>query len=359
MIFPVKNVPNHGIYELHDAIDFFFTEGLDKSSFDSGCFPKKFEPVFSACFTLRDKAQAVWTPLSKNASDRRAVKRIWKSHNCISDICENTRKQIYEGKIGTGTKKAIKDLFNYMYEDLLNTDIFRTEYGSIHDHYKAFYGTGMVCPFCGFVGLKLPSEGRSDYDHYLCRKHYPCLAVNFGNLIPMCKSCNSPPQKGSKNVLRDGKRRRRPAYVLFTNVGGVTAKMTWETQPSLKKSDRLGKCSVQLKPVDSTEQRKFETWLDVFNMQSRSEDRVKYGWRQWMIDFLDTKDYPAAPNNDTLRADCATESTKLLRKLSTHPMALLKSCFFAYVSTDATDAELEGYKYLVTYGRQLPNRFAT
>ncbi|HYG58172.1 MAG TPA: HNH endonuclease [Symbiobacteriaceae bacterium] len=55
-----------------------------------------------------------------------------------------------------------------------------------------------ACPYCGGP---LTLEERSKLDHYFPKAHFPTLAVNLWNLVPVCHDCNSTQSKGDRDPL--------------------------------------------------------------------------------------------------------------------------------------------------------------
>ena len=329
MIFAVEKVQNHGVYALQKAIDHFVTHGLEEAAFGDACFPASFKKVYDECPTLRGLSEKVWTRLNQNPTERKTVQRLWGSHNEVEEICCNTRKRIAKASLSTQTQTDLKALFEYLYEDALGTKIVKTELGDIDDHYEQFFGEGIVCPFCGFVGLNVPSEGRSAYDHYLCRQHYLVLTVNFDNLIPICTTCNKSPQKGGQNALRCKKNKRRPAYPPYANASGIRAEMKWTTIPNA--ANLRGDCTVGFEPIDPAEKRQVSTWDAIFRMTVRSQDRINRGWKDWLKEFFDSKKFNPTPDVDILRDEFRDYGSDQIKRIKFQPLALLKGCFFTYL----------------------------
>lgn len=58
------------------------------------------------------------------------------------------------------------------------------------------------CPYCGAARIEPISIGERDIkhhiDHFLPKRRFPFLALNYFNLIPSCMTCNMVPNKGEK-----------------------------------------------------------------------------------------------------------------------------------------------------------------
>ena len=58
---------------------------------------------------------------------------------------------------------------------------------------------GRVCPVC--VKENLFGMGEGEVDHYFPRKQFPVLALHPYNLLPVCRDCNGPRRKHTKNPV--------------------------------------------------------------------------------------------------------------------------------------------------------------
>lgn len=125
--------------------------------------------------------------LELNKSNRKKFLKIFKDTNNMPWILNNptkaVRKANYPGKTGSTTHALLKHLF----EKTMSNDAF-----DLKGHYKKFYDSRVDrwCPFCGMEMYKVPERQKEDYDHLLCKKHYPAAAINMKNLFPMGEGCN-------------------------------------------------------------------------------------------------------------------------------------------------------------------------
>lgn len=102
--------------------------------------------------------------------------------------------------------KKIRTLFLKLYSDVVNGAPVHEEWGiTLRHHFDAFRiaNDGItLCPMCGISELKTEYDTtRDQYDHYLPKALYPLSSVNFYNLVPICKECNSFDAKGEKDIL--------------------------------------------------------------------------------------------------------------------------------------------------------------
>lgn len=77
-----------------------------------------------------------------------------------------------------------------------------------------------ICPYCGRAYIyRVEKEGKAgnvsvkpQLDHFLPKKNYPFLGMNFFNLIPCCTQCNLAPCKVDNDPLGNGK--QQVAYLM-------------------------------------------------------------------------------------------------------------------------------------------------
>jgi hypothetical protein len=104
--------------------------------------------------------------------------------------------------------KVLRELFIKLYEQVLDGKAFRDAYSTtLRIHFDVFRKANeniTICPLCGISELKTEfDKSRDQYDHYLPKSLYPFSAVNFDNLVPICKECNGLDVKADKNVIED------------------------------------------------------------------------------------------------------------------------------------------------------------
>lgn len=79
------------------------------------------------------------------------------------------------------------------HKDSFSVSMLQKEYEYINGE------NGRVCPIC--VKENLFSMGEGEVDHYFPRKKYPVLALHPYNLLPICRDCNGPRKKYTKNPV--------------------------------------------------------------------------------------------------------------------------------------------------------------
>ena len=342
MIFGLTYIPNHGVYRLHEAFDHFIQTGCDQDAFSAKCFPDWFASVFQGCPKLRDLSEKLWTTLKASAQDLTRVRAMW---NCLSNVdtlcCDCSQSLVFD-QPSNGTTAAIRNLFDYLYEDCLGVKCCKTTCGDIAAHYAQFVKEcATICPFCGLEAYRdLDCGYRAAYDHYLCRSRYPLLAVCFRNLVPICRDCNEPPQKGSKDMLRRDGGGRRKAYYPFGQVGGVTIGVKWTVKPSL---GAPGKCELSICPKVPGESEQVDTWITVYRIKERAAARIQVNHDPWLRSLLWQR-YHTKPTVAQLRtffneAAARFSDAKVVRSEAN---ALYKHGLCVYLANESSDAELEG-----------------
>ncbi|SMP00137.1 hypothetical protein SAMN06265348_1401 [Pedobacter westerhofensis] len=88
----------------------------------------------------------------------------------------------------------------------MDGDPFKDTYHtSLREHFDSFSDKNKettLCPICGIGELKKKEDStRDQYDHFLPKALYPFSSVNFENLVPSCKECNSFDAKGEDDTI--------------------------------------------------------------------------------------------------------------------------------------------------------------
>src|SRR5690606_360287 len=106
----------------------------------------------------------------------------------------------------TGLYGVLKGFFIDLYEQVLDgngfRDLFSTTLRAHFDEFSTINSEITLCPICGLGELKKHTdEARDQYDHYLPKSIYPLSSVNFKNLVPVCRECNSLDVKGDTDIV--------------------------------------------------------------------------------------------------------------------------------------------------------------
>jgi len=129
-----------------------------------------------------------------------------KNSNEIESICQGIKTPKRLSRHVKNLHKKLRDMFLNLYKQVLDGDAFNNKYGTtLREHFDDFSKLNAditLCPICGIGELKKHLDvTRDQYDHYLPQSFYPFSAVNFENLVPGCKECNSLDVKGDKDIV--------------------------------------------------------------------------------------------------------------------------------------------------------------
>lgn len=210
-----------------------------------------------------------------------------------SRLCEEVRRsneiqQICSGEIDpkcipdteNGVYEQIRTLFLKLYTEVLDGNPIHDELGvTLRQHFDAFRKANKditICPMCGISELKTEHDKtRDQYDHYLPKALYPLSSVNFNNLIPTCKECNSFDVKGEKDVI--GFRNGRLFYPYDPNHQGIDIRFVIvNDKPNVDEID----WQVELVSRDGKDQ-EVVAWRQIYNIDSRYLGFVKGRIEKW------------------------------------------------------------------------------
>lgn len=196
--------------QLHEFVMAFFNRiEFETGEFSTEFYVKEFyDNLVSHHKTILGKAfkniysiTKDWEQL-KRTEYCNAIKR----SNEIKDICEGTIVPWKTNDIPEELRELTKTLFIKLYEDVLKGKFFQPIYGTRKAHFQEFKQHANngheFCPACGVMPLHTYLDNiRDQYDHYLPKDLYPLSSVNFKNLVPICKDCNSIEVKSNKDIL--------------------------------------------------------------------------------------------------------------------------------------------------------------
>ena len=286
MIYPLKKVSG-GIDRIFEVPLVFLENAQNAQICELALFPNWFRPVYTRCPGVKDRFEELFKQFKKirKSKQRFLIDKYRSSKNLLS-ICSN-RSALYPelDQIDPIIQQPLTNLFNYLYEQTLDTAIFRTNSGmSIHDHYGAFFKANEVhvCPFCGMETYTFPEFRRAEYDHYLPISKFPWLGVNLNNLIPMGDHCNG--KKNDVNILYSdytAKTRREVWYPY--NWFSYTMNLKCLEKPSI--IEKNGKWQVSLKASDHLNQNKVDTWNSVFKIELQYSQAINTFHKRFIEDL--------------------------------------------------------------------------
>lgn len=157
---------------------------------------KKYKGKTSLLHSLIENFQKSFLSLPTN--ERKRFIKVFKDTNDIEWIFNNPTKAVRKATYPVNMGAPTHTLFVHLFENCLGLTAF-----DMKGHYLKFYDSRKDgwCPFCGLEKYKIPERQKEDYDHLLCKKHYPVAAVNFNNLVPMGDRCNRIYKK-DKDILK-------------------------------------------------------------------------------------------------------------------------------------------------------------
>lgn len=103
--------------------------------------------------------------------------------------------EVYQPRT-TSTWILLRECFDYLYDQLLNTEIFCQAYCADHriaqawaaEYRRRFGRVRRICPYCD--AAQVANADSSSIDHFLPRRYFPLLAVYGSNLVVSCTRCN-------------------------------------------------------------------------------------------------------------------------------------------------------------------------
>lgn len=195
--------------KLHEYVMAFFIKiETDTSGFREELFETEFLPIVNRhSKILRERFQTIYDHTSgMKEIDRRLLCRKIIESNQIERIC--CGEYIPEAFIdkSNGIDRILRDLFLDLYNQVLDGNPFREKANTtLREHFNQFCDTNedtTLCPICGIGELKKSHDDtRDQYDHYLPKSLYPYSSINFLNIVPCCKECNSFDAKGDKDTI--------------------------------------------------------------------------------------------------------------------------------------------------------------
>lgn len=286
MIFPLIKIQG-GIDRIYEVPLVFLENSQNAHTCAINLFPKWFRPVYTRCPGVKDRFQELFKVFKRiKKSKQRFLIDKYRSSRDIMSICSSKAVLYPElDQIDSTIQKPLFDLFNYLYEKTIGTEVFKTNSGMhINDHYEAFFKANEVhvCPFCGMESYTFPEFRRAEYDHYLPISKFPWLGVNLNNLIPMGDHCNG--KKNDVNILYsdyDAKTRREVWYPYRWT--SYAMNLTCIKKPSITENN--GEWKVSLKAADGSDQEKIDTWNSVFKIELQYSQAIKTFHRRFIEDL--------------------------------------------------------------------------
>jgi hypothetical protein len=268
---------------LHNYVVAFFDRIEHETvEFSLDFFEADFRPIVQRHRKLLKKAfKDIYIEIRQwGQADRSQLCLEVRQSNNIEQICTGTLTPKLIDDTATGVYEEIRSLFQNLYTDVLDGKPFRDQFGVTlrqhFDHFRRANNEITLCPMCGISELKTHHDStRDQYDHYLPKSFYPLSSVNFYNLVPTCKECNSFDVKGDKNVILF--RNSRLFYPYDQNHQGVD--ITFSIQQDNSNIDEIS-WQIDLASLDGKDQ-EINAWDQIFNIRERYLNFVKGRMKKW------------------------------------------------------------------------------
>ncbi|MDE1348536.1 hypothetical protein L9W80_00065 [Vibrio aestuarianus] len=307
MLWTVNKPQQSGLYWLDEVHKGFYRALFAGRDFDD-CFPNEFKPVLEASGKTNEYFQAVYDLyLLLEADHQDSFKAIFDNHLNFTQAYSDAQFVVLSPNIQAPNTtehsaiwKAVKTLGGYLYNTTIGLPCYAATRDTItcmNAHYEEYVRlNGVVCCFCGTEEMMEqrivePDEGaisddekqwRASYDHYLPKKHYPFLAVDFNNLVPCCQKCNEK-AKGELDVLHcEGV--RTLAFDPYIDLVPVALNASYD--------NTNGTFLMKIDIADTADQifEKADTWNRTFQVLPRVNQRLKQFDGSWLAPVLCSAD---------------------------------------------------------------------
>lgn len=297
MLWKITKPPTSGLYWLDQVHDSFYKKLFVGEVF-ANCFDTSFNPILVGSAKTNELFQAVYDNYGQlDEPTKVAFQSLYNNHLAFKNFFADSNLAISRPSADFNDLwEAAKKLGGYLYTTTLDLACFKNAANnnpSMDQHYEEFRQlNGIVCCFCGTEEMMEEREivadkevltdeekqWRASYDHYLPKKHYPFLAVDFDNLIPCCQKCNEK-AKGEKDFLvLDGN--RQLAFNPYVDPVGVSLVANYDCK-GVKNFMR-----VSIKNTNCDLEEKAKTWNDTFAVLDRVNHRLKRFDASWLAPTL-------------------------------------------------------------------------
>jgi hypothetical protein len=190
------------------VLQFFDNIEFETGPFNSTLFDPNFLDIVKRHPTvLRKRCKEIYDVVRTwDQLDRSDLCKLIRESNDIVNICAGNFIPPVIDKTATGFNKILRKFFIDLYVQVLDGVGFKDKYRTtLRNHFDDFSDRNKeltLCPICGIGELKKKEDKtRDQYDHFLPKALYPFSAVNFENLVPSCKECNSLDAKGEDDTI--------------------------------------------------------------------------------------------------------------------------------------------------------------
>ena len=235
-------------------------------------------------------------------SNRSALCKSIRNSNEIEQICNGNILATRASDISLDIKDELLLLFTKLYSGVLFKEYFTPHYGNRMSHFHAFrkYANNEfpICPACGIWPMHTSVDDITDqYDHYLPKDTYPFSSVNFQNLVPICRDCNSIEVKSNDDVLLHTGKAFYPFDAHHKPIEFKTK--IFRNAPEIKDIE----WSVDY-VCEKGKEDELTAWKTIFKIEKRHKDHVKgsfYAWHKSYWDFFHDKESIAEDPEESKR----------------------------------------------------------
>lgn len=360
MLWQVLKPAQSALYWLDDVHKGFYRSMFAGNEF-ADCFPQTFNPVLQASAKTKEKFQRVFDSYEQLPQPSKIrFNALFNNHMQWLLYLDNAGQAVFRPEADlVEIWDDVKSLGGYLYSTTLDLVCYKNATlnpaDSMDSHYEQFKNAnGLVCCFCGTEEMMEereiePEDGavtedekqwRASYDHYLPKKYYPFLAVDFDNLVPCCQKCNEK-AKGELDVLHCDDVRTL-AFNPFTDIAPVSLAASYEPYNGTMVM------RIDIADVDEFQNEKADTWNRTFKVLSRINRRLGSFSASWLAPILNM-----VPDANTARAKLLDEVNRCRDSMKIEREAYFKALCFETVANkpdDEFDAYLETVEQV--YGRR-------
>lgn len=343
MLWRVEKPASSGLYWLDVVYKNFYAKLFSNADFGD-CFCEEFDDVLAGSARTNTMFNAVYDGYHQlDDLLQQEVQSIFANHSAFKQCFSATVITIQTPSSElTEFWKTVKSLATYLYSTTIGLVCFRDackEEADIDVHYQDYKDlNGVVCCFCGTEEMMEereiePEDGvqsteekqwRASYDHYLPKKLYPFLSVDFDNLIPCCQKCNEK-AKGEIDLLTANGIRTLAFYP-------YEDEHTVELKASLARIDEKLNMSVSIRDVDVELNAKAESWNRAFKVIPRVNRRLKNFNRSWLAPLFN-----GVTNVDDIRVVLRKEISRCDSVMREEREAFFKSLCFSEVESKSDE----------------------
>jgi len=305
MLWSITKVNGSGLYWLDEVHKEFYVQMFEGNLF-TNCFPDEFIDVLIDSINTDVYFTAVYDFYKKlTIEEQIRYRAIFEQQINFRTLFNDTTRSIIQADTPTLKKilEASRKLGGYLYSTTLDLQCFKGAMtkkigaqlilSNMNEHFQSFKTTnGNVCCFCGLeymiaeklvevdsgAAVEVKPQQRASYDHFLPKKDYPFLAVNFDNLIPCCGTCNEKFKKAKDPLLE--KENRKLAFEPFTNEV-ANLEVNYENADG-----DFYKIRVSIPNTNCDVEYKSQSWNRIFETIGRANHTLEHNFKEEWISYL-------------------------------------------------------------------------